>query len=296
MRPVRPQTRGLLPGPGQVGSELLLPGLRRAGRRPRRPPHERRWAGHRRRVAEAFLAALQPAALQACLAAAEALEDGHDAALDQWRRQVEQARYAAAKAERRYRAVDPDNRLVARGLETEWEQALRDLADADGELARRQAKRPRTLTADERAAILALGDDLQQVWALPTTTDKDRKQLLRTLLDEVNITIRRGDPEPHADLVLRWKGGAISDLTVPLRRPQPRIRTAEDTIALIRRLAVHYPDAKIAGILNRQHRRTARGLSYTASRVNATKFGFRRLGVGRRSVARRVWFRCRWRV
>jgi len=218
-------------------------------------------------VAGAFLAALAPAALQACLIAAQQLEDGHDAALAQWHRQAEQARYHAARAERRYRAVDPDNRLVARGLETEWEQALREHADAEAELARRQAARPRCLSEQERAAILALGDDLDAVWDAPTTTDKDRKQLLRTLLDEVNITLRRDDPDPHAGLVLRWKGGAISELTVPLRRPQPKIRTSEDTIALIRRLAVHYPDAVIAGILNRQHRTTARGLSFTASRV-----------------------------
>ena len=91
-------------------------------------------------VAEAFLAALQPAALQACLAAAQQLEDGHDAALAQWRRQVEQARYQAGKAERRYRAVDPDNRLVARGLETEWNTALQPLADAETELARREPR------------------------------------------------------------------------------------------------------------------------------------------------------------
>ena len=83
----------------------------------------------------------------------------------------------------------------------------------------------------------------------------------------MNITLHRDDPGPHAGLVLRWKGGAISELTVPLRRRQPKIRTAEDTISLIRRLAVHYPDAQIAGILNRQHRTTARGLSFTASRV-----------------------------
>jgi DNA invertase Pin-like site-specific DNA recombinase len=218
-------------------------------------------------VAGAFLAALAPAALQACLIAAQQLENGHDAALGQWRRQVEQARYQAARAERRYRAVDPDNRLVARGLETEWEHALREHADAETELTRRQAARPKGLSGQERAAILALGDDLDAVWDAPTTTDKDRKQLLRTLLDEVNITLRRDDPDPHAGLVLRWKGGAISELTVPLRRPQPKIRTAEDTIALIRRLAAHYPDATIAGILNRQHRTTARGLSFTASRV-----------------------------
>ena len=83
----------------------------------------------------------------------------------------------------------------------------------------------------------------------------------------MNITARRDDPDPHARLVLRWKGGAISELSVPLRRPQPKIRTDEDTIDLIRRLAAHYPDAVIAGILNRQHRTTARGMSFTASRV-----------------------------
>ena len=222
-------------------------------------------------VAEAFLAALQPAALQACLHAAEQLEHGHDAALDQHRRQVEQARYQAVRAERRYRAVDPENRLVARGLETEWNTALQQLADAEAELTRRQTARPKALTPAERDAILALGDDLGQVWDAPTTTDKDRKQLLRTLLEEVNITARRDDPDPHARLVLRWKGGAITELTVPLRRPQPKIRTDDDTVDLVRRLAVHYPDAIIAGILNRQGRRTPRGLSYTAGRVQGLR-------------------------
>src|SRR6266516_4880700 len=108
-------------------------------------------------VAGAFLAALEPMALRACLQAAEQVEHGHDAALDQHRRQAEQARYHASRAERRYRAVDPDNRLVARGLETEWEHALRELADAEAELARRQAARPKALSPHERAAILALG-------------------------------------------------------------------------------------------------------------------------------------------
>lgn len=226
-------------------------------------------------VAATFLAALAPAALDACLQAAGQLEHGHDAALDQHRRQAEQARYHATRAERRYRAVDPDNRLVARGLETEWNTALQQLADAEAELARRETARPKTLTQAERTAILALGDSLGQVWDAPTTTDKDRKQLLRTLLEEVNITARRDDPDPHALLILRWKGGAISEQTVPLRRPQPKIRTDEDTTGLIRRLAAHYPDAVIAGILNRQHRTTARGLSYTASRVQSLRHSWK---------------------
>ena len=220
-------------------------------------------------VVDTFLAALAPTALQACLAAAQELEHGHDGALAQWRREVERARYAAAKAERRYQAVDPDNRLVARGLESAWETALRNLADAEAELTRRETARPKTLSAQERSAILALGDNLDHVWAAPTTTDRDRKQLLRTLLDEVNISLDR--EAAQARLVVRWKGGAISDLTISTRRAQRRLRTDEDTIDLLRRLAVHYPDATIAGILNRQGRRTARGLSFTASRVQSLR-------------------------
>jgi hypothetical protein len=119
--------------------------------------------------------------------------------------------------------------------------------------------------------ILAPGDDIGQVWSAPTTTDKDRKQLLRTLLDEVTISLHRDHTEGRADLVLRWNGGAIAELSVPIRRKPPKIRTDEDTVELVRRLAVHYPDAKIAGILNRQGRRTARGLSFTASRVQSLR-------------------------
>jgi DNA invertase Pin-like site-specific DNA recombinase len=220
-------------------------------------------------VVDTFLAALAPAALQACLAAAQQLEEAHDGALAQWRREVERARYSAVKAERRYQAVDPDNRLVARGLEAAWETALRDLADAETELAHRETARPKTLTSGERTAILALGDDLDRVWTAPSTTDKDRKQLLHTLLEEINISPDR--EAAQAQLVLRWKGGAISELAVPIRRKAPKIRTAEDTVDLVRRLAVHYPDAVIAGILNRQGRRTPRGLSYTAARVQGVR-------------------------
>src|SRR5260370_18597531 len=139
-------------------------------------------------VAQAFLSALAPPAMQACLQAAAQLEAGHDAALGQHRRHVEQTRYNAPSAERRYRPVDPDNRLLARRLETEWNTALQQLAEAEAELARREAVRPKTLTPAGRAAILALGDDLGQVWDAPTTTDKDRKQRLPTLLDEVKTT------------------------------------------------------------------------------------------------------------
>ena len=90
--------------------------------------------------------------------------------------------------------------------------------------------------------VLALGDDLDGIWAAPSTTDKDRKQLLHTLLDEATTTITTEGTSRRADLRIRWKGGAISELTVPLKRAQPKIRTDDDTIELIGRLAVHHSE------------------------------------------------------
>ena len=221
-------------------------------------------------VTAAFLAALAPAGVQAAVDAAEAIEADHDAALGQWRRQVERARYEAARAERRYLAVDPDNRLVARGLEADWEAKLRALADAEAELARREAARPRILDEHERAALAALGADVGRVWSAPTTTHRDRKELLRSLLEEVRVDVHR--EERRAELTLRWKGGASTELAVALRGANPpAIRTDEDTIALVRRLAVHYPDAIIAGILNRQGRRSATGRRFTATIVQGLR-------------------------
>ncbi len=216
-------------------------------------------------VAGHVLEVLTPLALQAALDAADQIEAGHDAALDQWRRQAEQARYAATRAERRYRTVDPENRLVARGLEAEWEAALQAARDADTELDRREAARPIRLSADERARILALATDLPALWAAPSTTDRDRKELLHTLLDDVVITA--DDTSRTARLVLHWKGGLVSELTADLPRPKPPYRTSEDTVSLIGRLAAHYDDSMITKVLNQQKRRTATGMSFTPANV-----------------------------
>jgi DNA invertase Pin-like site-specific DNA recombinase len=213
-------------------------------------------------VAEAVLAVLTPAGVKAALRAAEELESDHDAALKQWRLQVEQAKYQANRAERRYRAVEPEHRLVARGLEREWEKALRELAKAEAELALRERRRPRTLTDSEREHLLALGADLGRVWSAPSTADRDRKALLRALIEEVILDANRA--ERSATITIRWRGGALSELAVALPKPQPAIRTDEDTIALLERLAAHYDDGRIAGILNRQGRRSATGERFTA--------------------------------
>jgi len=138
----------------------------------------------------AVLEALAPLGIEAALAAAERVEAGRDAVLEQFRLAVERAAYEAQRAERRYRAVDAENRLVARGIEAEWEQRLRDLEQAKTELARREQRQPKMLDAADRQRLLALGADLPQAWQAATTTARDKKELLRAILEEVIVAFR----------------------------------------------------------------------------------------------------------
>jgi DNA invertase Pin-like site-specific DNA recombinase/uncharacterized protein YndB with AHSA1/START domain len=217
-------------------------------------------------VAQCFLSALSPAGLEACLEAEKRADSDEQSALRQWRLQVERARYEAERAERRYREVEPENRLVARTLETDWEKRLKELEVAEAGLLRRQQESRLKLSPPQREQIRALGEDLSRVWDAASTTDRDRKELLCGLIEEVKI-----DPLPdHAKvrLVVRWKTGCHSELEIlRKRRPVAVIRTDEQTVELVRRLAVHHPDAVIAGVLNRQGRTTATGLGFTTNAV-----------------------------
>ncbi len=220
-----------------------------------------------RAVADAFLDAITPAGIDAAVVAEREMEADRDAAIAQWALQVERAQYEADRAERRHRTVEPENRLVARTLELEWEKRLSELASAKAELEDRRRMHPRPLTDVQRAQLRELATDLRSVWAAPTTTDRDRKELLHMLLEEVCIAVERSASTAH--LTLRWHGGEITEIDALARSPRvPALRTDEETIQLARRLAPHYSDALIAGVLNRQGRRTVHGERFTATSVN----------------------------
>jgi DNA invertase Pin-like site-specific DNA recombinase len=217
-------------------------------------------------VAAAFLEVIAPAGVEAALQAEALIESECEAAMAQWRLRVERAQYEAQRAERRYRAVEPENRLVARTLEREWEERLDAVSSAEAELAHRQQRKPQQLTDEQRERIRHLGQDVSAVWYAPTTSDRDRKELLQCLLEEVSIAISTDSRQAH--VILRWRGGMLTELDVVRHRPHDNaLVTEEDTVALVRRLAQHYPDTVVAGILSRQGRQTARGLSFSACRV-----------------------------
>lgn len=223
-------------------------------------------------VSRIFLETVGPAGVQAALEAERLIESDYQANVNHWQLQVERSRYEAERAERRYHSVDPENRLVARTLELDWEQCLGNLAEAEAELIRKEKERPDPLSNEQRQSLQSLGADLKRVWQAPTTIDRDRKELLHTLIEEVNIRLEKSDKANDAHLTLRWRGGAVTEFDVSLRvYRKPTIRTEEETIDLIRRLARHYRDDMIAGILNRQERRTATGERFTANRVGGVR-------------------------
>ncbi|MGH3951947.1 MAG: helix-turn-helix domain-containing protein, partial [Pseudonocardiaceae bacterium] len=221
-------------------------------------------------VAEVFRV-LEPAALAATAKALAEAEAAEEARLAAFRAAAEKARYEAERARRQYDACEPENRLVARSLEAGWETKLRAAEKADADLTVQQARRPAPLTPDEGALLTRAGADLRAVFDAPTTTTRDRKLLLRTLISDVTVTV---DTEAGSvQATIDWEGGATSRLDpLPLRRQGQTYRaTDEDTVTLIRRLAEHYDDATIAAILARQHRRTATGLRFTRQRVGNTR-------------------------
>jgi hypothetical protein len=222
-------------------------------------------------VADAFLEAVTPGAVAATAGAIGELTDQHEARLSGQCLALERAQFEADRARRQFDACEPEHRLVARTLERALEDALAVVEREQRALAVLDRARPAPLSDIERASLGQVARNLPRLWNAKTTTQRDRKELLRALVNEIVVTIDRG--EHRADVEVFWEGGARTELQVRLNRTGsgPR-QLAEDTIDLIRRLAVHHPDEQIAAILNRQGRRTAHGLPFTRARVQGARF------------------------
>src|SRR5215203_807034 len=167
-------------------------------------------------VAQAFLAALAPAEIEALSQAHRARQKADRELRSAAEQQVERKRYQAALAERQYNKVDPDNRLVASELERRWEAALIELKMAEEALARRREQpsaAPAVIGKILTDKIVALSGRLPDLWHAPTTSDAQRQALLRCLIDKV--VLERGAHDAATARVI-WRGGAVSELTVKL--------------------------------------------------------------------------------
>jgi len=212
-------------------------------------------------VVGALLAVLEPASIDVALKAEQLAVQERESTARVWQLQIEKAEYEAQRAERQYHAIEPENRLVARSLERQWNERLQALETVRAQAAS-ACRMPPVLTAAQRERIAQLAGDLEALWAATTTTNRDKKALLRRLVEEAQIVAEA----ERCRIRIVWKGGAVTDHEIA-RKLRPSHATDEDTLALVRRLAEQFDDAQIARILNRQGRRTGKDNPFTQHRV-----------------------------
>jgi excisionase family DNA binding protein len=217
-------------------------------------------------IGKELLRVVEPLAIEA----AQQAEQMHMDTLNEQRRIVEldlqQARYEATLAERRYAACDPDNRLIAAQLEKNWEAALRRVQACQARLE--------TVSKPEADApppdFTKLAEDLHAAWNAPGVTMRTRQQLVRTLI--VDIVADVNETAREVILTIHWQGGQHSQLRV--RKPKSGehgCSTSDDALAVIRSMATRWSDQDIAASLNRMGIRTGQGKTWTAHRVSSIR-------------------------
>jgi DNA invertase Pin-like site-specific DNA recombinase len=218
-------------------------------------------------VSTRVLEILQPAQLEMAVVALAELERRDEAAQKQWRMHLQRAEYQAQLAEKRYEEVDPSNRLVARTLERRWNEALAKQADIQRQFEEHRAATARVATPEQRERVLALAQDFPGLWNAPTTQAREKKRMLRLLLQD--ITVEKDSERRLFVLHVRWQGGALEDLLVPMPPTQAEVRRyPEQVVERVRQeISLHQTDAEIAATLNQEGLNSAMGKPFNAAMI-----------------------------
>ena len=217
-------------------------------------------------VVAAFLGAVSPISLRVAMQVLDQVEQDLTAQRRQRELQLEQARYEARLAQRQYDSVDPSNRLVASELERRWNEKLERVAQLERAYAQAEHEAEWSLTADERSAITELSRDLPAIWSAETTTNQDRKQLLRMAIESVQLDgISQAG---QIEMQIRWRSGTVTSLSIKRVAPgEGSLKTPEQAISQIHEMARRSSYKEIAARLNRVGLRSAFGRRFTTQHV-----------------------------
>lgn len=156
-----------------------------------------------------ILTALTPDRIVLAIAALGEIEEETRAMERQWSLKRERARYDAERARRQYDAVEPENRLVARSLERVWEERLRRVDQVEQEYDAWRREQSVSISDNDRAEILALGEELPRLWRAATTRSADRKQIVRLVIKDVALDQKRR--RGYVWIKVIWQTGAASE-------------------------------------------------------------------------------------
>lgn len=221
-----------------------------------------------RAVSQQLLEALAPHAVEAAIAASQVVAKESADRLQAVRKEREDAAYTARLAQRRYEAVDPDRRLVARELERRWEDALNHVRTLEAKveaLERETANAP----AVDREQLLGLARDLPRVWNATGEDNRAKQRIVRALIQEIVVDVDERQRETVA--VIHWTGGRHTEIRVARNRSYYPKSFGTNPVDAVRALAPRWSDWQIAVTLNRARCRTAEGASWTELRVRAMR-------------------------
>ena len=221
-------------------------------------------------ISEVLVQTMTPLALEIALTVQQELQTRLEDADRLRHKRVDRARYETELAQRRYMSVDPANRLVADTLEADWNQKLRALAEAQEECERQQRADRDAIGEQQREAVMALSRDFQRVWDNPNTPDRERKRIVRLLLEDVTL-VRREQITVH----IRFRGGVTQSFTLPLPQSAAQLRkTKPAVIAEIDRLLNTNTEREIAAILNKNGFRSGEGKPFDRSIVVRLRYAY----------------------
>jgi DNA invertase Pin-like site-specific DNA recombinase len=217
-------------------------------------------------VVQAFLDAVSPLRLPVAVRVLDQIQQDLTAQRQQRELQLTQARYDARLAQRQYDSTDPDNRLVAAELERRWNEKLERVARLEQAHTKAEEDARWDLTAEERATIATLSQDLPAIWATPTTTNTERKQLLRCAIESVQLD---GVTTPGSiEVQIRWRSAVVTRLAVKRAvRGADSLKTPPEAVDRIHELAGSQTYGEIAERLNAAGYRTAFGRGFTSQHV-----------------------------
>jgi DNA invertase Pin-like site-specific DNA recombinase len=227
-----------------------------------------------RAISKTILEAVSDRAVDAAIHAADQVAKAAAEVRQAVERELEETRYEASLASRRYELVDPAKRHVARELEARWNTALERVVELERRIADMEAEaaaRPKI----DREALMQLAQDLPAVWNAPTTDARIKQRLVHVLIHEVVIDL--DDAAHEAVVVIHWIGGRHTELRVARARsgryPEDRHPSA---VEVMRKLGGQWPDRQLAVTMNRMRCKSEDGETWTTVRVREFR---ERLGI-----------------
>lgn len=226
-----------------------------------------------RAVSEKILSIMKPSELELSLKVMHSICDANRMSDKQWLLAIERAQYEADHAERQFMLADPENRLVVRSLEANWNQRLKELEKAKQDYAVYSSKKAWIPSREDEQDILGLARRIPEVWNAPSSTPKEKKRIIRILIEDITVLSEKRCSD--FSIGIRFRSGKLEQLS--LKKPLPcadRKRHTDDTISRIRDLASSMDDYEIANRLNQDGLTTPEGKSFTYAGVRWIRYKY----------------------